>query len=1023
MPSERNITGQQTKWELVKKLGEGDAGEVYLVRSLLEGKPAILKRPRKTSFASDSLRQAGQIRSEASILQALSGAPFPPELRLSLPALLDQSPPENGIGERTFIIIEQAPGVDLKRLRQIHHFGLSDELELPDGAQETFFLEKWAKLGEMPAPLLVRILYSVIVLLETIHSYASGPERARTSGVLWNDVKPEHLYWHPARASLMVIDWGNSQFLEIDGTTKDRQFSRIDDLLQFMQEMGAFLAEASPELHATLEWPSSTISASEQAAAFGALKEKLYAQYQIVLQQLHALRQQETDLYGAARPELDHLEQADNIHGQLAAFGEMPDLAGALNFHARAALLAAAENRLDSFQDICTHASKLPTANTAKWNLLCEIATLAQDNVDEETPMAFGAALEAGLADDWPAALWELFTWAGEENLPDWWGRVSLEARRIHFSLGNDALTPYIFISRLFYTLQAALQQKANQLLRASSQTGSGSYHLQGGENLLREFNDDVVKKWREVEPAPPNAGIGYDEVSALAARIDELLPGAGERLDKALAQVQAQAGLVLNAWERKDFELARRGLRLLLLCDPDRRRLISAERAIASAEAWLSRLRKGAAKAEPFYDYLTTIELDGRRLRSRVGAAQWLNDILEALKRMRKGTRSVDLLMEFPEIAQEIPWLSETSSREVLSLPHTRPLTLERDNVPQSVIRTISGVVETRLGPNEEVSLAEPLDTWAPEARGSSARVFAGMLSSRAGPALPLAVKIMRPDRIEYALPLFREEVQALTLLRDIPGITPLVELGFMKFDEGLSMPGDESHAPAAHLRGALVRCGVEEAQNFLAALDRRLAAGWLPYLALVKRNHLHNLIRYCDAGYTHGWFLPLREGLLLGVQICDILQTAHDRNILYRDHKILHYYWEAETHGVTAIDWNIAKRQPQGLSEAERQFDIVQFGARALHHILTGRPAQGSLALGPNRPEDIERASLRYPVSWTYDDERLPNRVKEILEQALNQGYTQARDLRKDLEEIYQQLNTAAQNPGGAAARGLPR
>ena len=143
-----------------------------------------------------------------------------------------------------------------------------------------------------------------------------------------------------------------------------------------------------------------------------------------------------------------------------------------------------------------------------------------------------------------------------------------------------------------------------------------------------------------------------------------------------------------------------------------------------------------------------------------------------------------------------------------------------------------------------------------------------------------------------------------------------------------------------------------------------------------------------------------------MLSLQICDILQFAHERNIAYRDNKILHNYWDIEAHGVTLIDWNIARRQPHGLSDAEKQFDLVQFGARALHYIFTGRPAQGSLPLGPNRPEDIEKASTHYPVSWTYDDERLPGQLRSILEQTLNQGYTQVRHLRQDLLGIYQQL-----------------
>jgi len=452
----------------------------------------------------------------------------------------------------------------------------------------------------------------------------------------------------------------------------------------------------------------------------------------------------------------------------------------------------------------------------------------------------------------------------------------------------------------------------------------------------------------------------------------------------------------------------------MILIWDPDRCRLLTAERAIEAAPRWLSLVHNGAGKDKPFYDYLTSVELAGRNLRNQVGPAQWLDAILEALKRLRKGTRSADLLIEYPEILHEIPWLNEYRSREILSLPRTRPLKVERDPTTPYQPTTVTGVVESRLGLDKDLHLGETLDTWLPEAVGSSARVFAGYLRIPSGSTKTYAFKIMRPDRVEYALPLFKEEIQILTMLRDVQGTTPLVECGLLRIKDGLVFPSEASQDSAAHLQGELIRYGIEEIQNYLTSIERYLASGWLPYLALVKRNHENNLICYCDAGYTHGWFLPLRESLLLGIQICDILQSAHDRNIAYRDHKILHYYWNPESHGVAVIDWNIAKRVPQGLSEAEKQFDIVQFGARALHHILTGRPVQGSLPLGPNRPEDIEGASTRYPVNWTYDDERLPNQLKNILEQILNQGYTQVRDIRKDLVALYSQFSSTAQEPG---------
>ena len=67
----KTIQGQHHSWNLVTKLGEGDAGEVFLVESLLDRQQAILKRPRKGAFFSDVLRQARQINTEGSILRGL----------------------------------------------------------------------------------------------------------------------------------------------------------------------------------------------------------------------------------------------------------------------------------------------------------------------------------------------------------------------------------------------------------------------------------------------------------------------------------------------------------------------------------------------------------------------------------------------------------------------------------------------------------------------------------------------------------------------------------------------------------------------------------------------------------------------------------------------------------------------------------------------------------------------------------------------------------------------------------------
>ncbi len=72
MTNNEIVSGRGRAWSLLDKLGEGDAGEVYLVESLLEKERAILKRPHRGAFASDRLRQAMQIDREAQALRALA---------------------------------------------------------------------------------------------------------------------------------------------------------------------------------------------------------------------------------------------------------------------------------------------------------------------------------------------------------------------------------------------------------------------------------------------------------------------------------------------------------------------------------------------------------------------------------------------------------------------------------------------------------------------------------------------------------------------------------------------------------------------------------------------------------------------------------------------------------------------------------------------------------------------------------------------------------------------------------------
>lgn len=329
------------------------------------------------------------------------------------------------------------------------------------------------------------------------------------------------------------------------------------------------------------------------------------------------------------------------------------------------------------------------------------------------------------------------------------------------------------------------------------------------------------------------------------------------------------------------------------------------------------------------------------------------------------------------------------------------------------------------RFGHDQIMKLTEPLDTWltaglrdfaVPEAVGSSARVFQLDFPPLTGDyGNTPAIKVMRPDKINYALPLFESEVSILASLQDVPGITPMLGLGFLKVIDGtwpeeippLSTSQAED-ASATTLKGEAALFSTEETENFLSELHDRTANDWLAFIILQRRWE-DNLYLRCDAGYTRGEYhrsFSVKEALQAAHQICMILEAAHSKDIVYLDHKILHYYWNQPREQVFVLDWNIGRRVTNGNSDEIYTFDLLQFSARALHHLMAGRQAPGSVKVGPNRPEDIQNAPHKYEPIWTYDDQkRLTQDEMDLLTKAIQGGYTTARALSQDLNDLYQQ------------------
>ncbi len=308
--------------------------------------------------------------------------------------------------------------------------------------------------------------------------------------------------------------------------------------------------------------------------------------------------------------------------------------------------------------------------------------------------------------------------------------------------------------------------------------------------------------------------------------------------------------------------------------------------------------------------------------------------------------------------------------------------------------------IKEGKLGQTLDIRLEDPLDVWSSGARGSSARVFHAKYKKEDGDYGRSALKIMRPNQREYALPLFIEEYKILQVLADVTGVVHALEYGFAKIKNESDYPDDETLLGAEKLTGDVIRYSCEEKIES-KLVGSKVAEGWLPYIILESKHSSNNLLTLCDPMKTKGKYMNWKEGVQVATGICDILAVAHERNIAYFDHKIVHFYrtngHDGSPHAYI-LDWNIGRLYKK-LSDENRKFDIVQFSARTLHYIFAGRAAPGALSVKPTRPEDIQNSPASYGVNWRFDDKRLPEDLKQIIEAAVSGQYSAIADLKKDL------------------------
>ena len=243
------------------------------------------------------------------------------------------------------------------------------------------------------------------------------------------------------------------------------------------------------------------------------------------------------------------------------------------------------------------------------------------------------------------------------------------------------------------------------------------------------------------------------------------------------------------------------------------------------------------------------------------------------------------------------------------------------------------------------------------------------------------VAFKVMRPEHlhedgdVRWEYRAFGNEAEILFKLRESPHVVKLLDCGYIS---------SKAEAPTD---GEIISFGVD-IPAFTKQMTEYAITGWRPYLVEENLPRHENLL-YAMKPNQQGprRRLPSEEGLALALQFGNLLKMAHDRNIVYLDHKLEHVYWDGTQ--LRVIDFNSSKQLIGSPSEhQEYTRDLHNLCVGILYPIFTGmspqktalRPQAGGLEAVDNRYKDV--TELDFMMEPT---------LSEPLQSMLNKGASQ--------------------------------
>ena len=592
----KKVTGRKRVWQLLETVGKGDAGEVLRVQAELGREQGVMKRPVQNVSGGTIVRQATQIENEGKILALLDGLDVERHSRkIHTPLLMDQSIEGTSSSANLFIISEEVSGVSVSELLRRKMQGGSPISQV----------------------IVLKVLAGAFQLLQKVHE----------KGVIWNDVKMDHIFWDAEVNTLSFIDWGNS--LKLNSQNSDEKANPLLDYRQLLEEGRALMEQTSPELIADIGWPLSAGNLDDLEINHLQMRVEYMETYltmRIIEYKLLFSR------YLKSLNTLDGLKQTLDLMQALQQLGVEVDITDLLSASQTYVLdlLDRGEDKLarEAFRLLEAELSGTLSPN---WQL----AGFLLEHYGESDPAILAKMLHAVFESNWVDAAWIYRTSFLAEGTSPTDDSVINSMRTLQLNL-----KPY---AQIINDLES-LRQQSQRWLETAVQKKIDPESISTLQNLTDRVSQ-IQASWQNLVPGE-KLGDKFLLLRQVLEYFANLQLRPATDLQTSLLAAMSRIREIYRAWAESDLATARKQTRELFLLEPSLAYLSDLEADFARMIDWLDTLNQGPSDHQAVNKFSAALLDSLPPLAGRIGEVPWLTSLLHALSSMN-AAQAIESLRE----------------------------------------------------------------------------------------------------------------------------------------------------------------------------------------------------------------------------------------------------------------------------------------------------------------------------------------------------------------------------------------